>query len=195
MTIVGQLKPRPGLPFSRPIRVDKIPEDGADLEIDATQQECAAIAAAADLPAVSALSARFRIDRQSGRRYEVSGELRARFSQICVVTLDAFDTDLSRPIDIMFAEVDPPATVGKGRRDVSAEPASVPLSTDGEDDPPDPVVDGIIDLGDIAFEFLLLARDLYPRKPGVEFSDITVGESEEREPSPFIALQSLKDRP
>jgi hypothetical protein len=38
-----------------------------------------------------------------------------------------------------------------------------------EDDPPEPIVDGIIDLGAVTLEFLALALDPYPRKPGVSF--------------------------
>ena len=40
---------------------------------------------------------------------------------------------------------------------------------DGED-APDPIVDGKIDLGALAAEFLALGLDPYPRKPGVAFA-------------------------
>jgi len=36
-------------------------------------------------------------------------------------------------------------------------------------DPPDPIINGQIDLGALAAEFLVLNLDLYPRKPGATF--------------------------
>ena len=38
-----------------------------------------------------------------------------------------------------------------------------------DEDDPDPVIDGKIDLGALAAEFFALGLDPYPRKPGVEF--------------------------
>ncbi len=37
----------------------------------------------------------------------------------------------------------------------------------GGEDPPDPIIDGKIDLGALAAEFFALGLDPYPRKPGV----------------------------
>ena len=39
----------------------------------------------------------------------------------------------------------------------------------GEEDEPDPLIDGKIDLGALAAEFFALGLDPYPRKPGVSF--------------------------
>ena len=50
----------------------------------------------------------------------------------------------------------------------------------------------MIDLGAVALEFLVLACDPYPRKPGVHFSDVSIGEKEQ-DPSPFAALGRFKD--
>ena len=49
-----------------------------------------------------------------------------------------------------------------------------------DEDRPDPVVDGKIDLGAVAAEFFALGLDPYPRKPGVEF----VAPAERRRPIP-----------
>ena len=68
------------------------------------------------------------------------------------------------------------------------------LDEDEQADPPDPIVDGRIDLGAIALEFLTLSLDLYPRKPGAEFADVQIGEADDAADSPFAALQRFKDR-
>ena len=38
------------------------------------------------------------------------------------------------------------------------------------EEPPDPIIEGRIDLGALAAEFLALGLDPYPRKPGVDFA-------------------------
>jgi hypothetical protein len=58
-------------------------------------------------------------------------------------------------------------------------------------DPPDPIVNGRIDLGALASEFLALGLDPYPRKPGVEFKSLTE-DADDARPSPFAVLGKLK---
>ena len=54
-----------------------------------------------------------------------------------------------------------------------------------DEDDPDPVIDGRIELGALTAEFFALGLDPYPRKPGVEF--VAPAESA-RSDSPFAAL-------
>ena len=50
------------------------------------------------------------------------------------------------------------------------------------------IVDGRIDLGGLAGEFLALGLDPYPRKPDASFD---LGEPEPERDSPFAALSGL----
>ena len=56
-----------------------------------------------------------------------------------------------------------------------------------DEDEPDPIIDGKIDLGALAAEFFALGLDPYPRKPGVSFES---PEEAEATVSPFSALVS-----
>jgi hypothetical protein len=76
-----------------------------------------------------------------------------------------------------------------------ADPEYVPAPTKKEiertlddEDPPEPLPDGFIDLGALAVEFLALALDPFPRKPGAAFDSADSDET----PSPFAALAALK---
>jgi len=60
-----------------------------------------------------------------------------------------------------------------------------------DEEPPEMLVDGKIDLGAIATEFLLLGIDPYPRKAGAEFATVKVDDAGSR---PFAALEALKKR-
>ena len=131
----------------------------------------------------------------------MTGKLVAVITQLCVVTLDEFDSEIEQSIDLQFAPPQRRESLQKvpgsrqtGRRTPIPEVAPTPVRGSDEADGPDPIIDGKIDLGAIAVEFLTLARDPYPRKPGVRFEDTLVGQTEEPEASPFAALEKLKDR-
>jgi uncharacterized metal-binding protein YceD (DUF177 family) len=193
--------PRPKGPFSRPLKVREVKDDGLRLTIEAKPEECAAVATAIGLPAVASLSVSYAIERRAGGRIEVAGDLRARITQVCVVSLEEFESDVTQAIDLTFAPeaqserlAERLETRGERHRTAERAPAPVPGSDD-QVDPPDPIVDDTIDLGAVAVEFLVLSLDLYPKKPGVQFSDLIGGDEDEQEPSPFAALERLKDRP
>lgn len=122
--------------------------------------------------------------RHGPESYKVSGILRALVTQTCVVSLEPFETFVSAPIDVEFAPSRQPA----------GEPASRNLRTcstatcAGLEDPPDATIDGQIDLGALAAEFLALNLDPYPRKPGATFKD-TNFDGEAATDSPFAVLR------
>ena len=108
----------------------------------------------------------------------VVGEVHGEVTQTCIVSLDPFPVEIEEPIDVKFAPAAP-------ERKAPARAEEVILLE--MDDEPDPIVDGQIDLGALAGEFLALALDPYPRKPGVEFTPPKIDD----EDSPFDALTEL----
>ena len=179
-------------PFYRPLRIREVPEKvGLDRRIEATAAECAVIASEYELPGVASLAADLHIAANGGR-FDVTGFVEAVLTQICVVTLEPFESALRHDVDISFA-APPPALRGSSAERPRAA-AVVDIDMDAEDDAPDRIVDNTIDLGAVALEFLMLARDPYPRKPGVHFTDVLIGEKEQEDPSPFAALERFKDQ-
>ena len=185
--------PAPRGPFSRPLRIQDVSEkSGADRHVEASGPECDAIAADAGLAAVASLRADFHVARRANGRFDVTGRLDATITEVCVVSLEPFETTLQQDVAISFAL--PP---GRGSRDATGATERMRASAidiDLEDDSPDPIVDNTIDLGAVALEFLTLARDFYPKKPGVRFADDVVDDRDRQDPSPFAALERFKDR-
>jgi hypothetical protein len=182
-----RLKPAEGAgPFSRMLEVDRVPDEGLDLTISANDDERQALANFDEIPAIGRLEAEFHIARRPRGNLNVSGEVRAVVTQICVVSLEPFDSEIIEPIDVDFApssEEEPaPASGGK--------PAEADFESSDADDPPDPIFDGKIDLGALASEFLALGLDPYPRKPGVEFRP---AEEAENPVSPFDILKKIQN--
>lgn len=169
-------KERP--PIVKPLRVSEVGPNGYDATIEATSSQREALAKDNNLVAVSAFSARLHIRKTHGDGLAVRGELRALARQVCVATLEEFDTELVEPIDIRFAP--PEDRDAPGWRGIAQD-----VDMDSED-PPDPLIGGEIDLGAVVCEFFTLALDPYPRKPGAAFA---APEAATKAPSPFAALQ------
>ena len=107
----------------------------------------------------------------------------ARIGQTCVVTLDPIENEIDEAIDLMFAPPEQiPALADLVDDDIESE-AEIP-------DPPEPIINGMIDLGRLATDALLLGVDPYPRKPGAVFEPQVV--AADPEDHPFAALKALK---
>jgi len=161
-------------PLTRIVRVDALPREGQTVTIEASPSEREALASVSGLPAIAALTATLRVESAGRGEARVTGAVHGEFTQTCVVTLEPFDSTLDEAVDVRFAPQPEEDSVRE----------SLTFSLADEDDP-DPIVDGRIDLGALAAEFFALGLDPYPRKPGVEFA----APAEPAPPdSPFAAL-------
>ena len=172
-------------PWSHTVRRDEVPETGLHLELDADEATRAAIAALAGVRALPHLAAIFDLARQ-GQGLKVTGEVAATVEQNCVVTLEPMTSEVREPIDLVFV---PPRAAAPSH---AAADEIDPDIDPGADDEPATLVDGGADLGVAATEFLLLAIDPYPRKPGAVFEP---PQSADPSGHPFAALEALKKPP
>ncbi|WP_232627811.1 YceD family protein [Methylobacterium sp. Leaf118] len=159
-------------PLSRSVHVERLTKDRAEIVVEATPEECAALARDFKVPAIRDLVGRFVLSG-SLTRLQVGGRVEAVVTQICTVTLEPFEGRVNEPVDVAFTNAD------------------ILNDTDAEEvELPDPIVNGRIDFGTLTAEFLALGLDPYPRKSGVAFEPVTAGE----EPQPFSDLAALRDR-
>lgn len=175
-------------PLSRPLTLAEVPPEGLDVRIEATEAERGALAELNGLPDVLSFTAEIRARRWRRDGLQIDGELRARVRRACVVTLEEFDAEIVEPIEMRFA---PPAEAPRprSRRRGAEEETTLADHDPLGDDPPDELVGGAVDLGAIASEFLTLALDPYPRKPGAEFVEPAPEEAEDGVVSPFAKLR------
>ncbi|KUL94475.1 hypothetical protein DK26_16035 [Bosea sp. WAO] len=173
------------LPLRHPVRVETITLRPMAFEIAAAQPDFAAIARHLGVASLEALTASYSLSR-NGDRVKLEGKITAALHQTCIVTLEAFPVSLRAPVKLDFVPEAELAALSAGDTGEGEIDIEVLLN---EEDPPEPIVDGVIDLGAITLEFLALALDPYPRKPGVNFEQ---GEAEAAPESPFAALARLK---
>lgn len=179
------MTPQAASPMTRPIHVDDIKMRGTRVTVQAEPAERAGIADLLGLPSLESLEARYVLAR-NGERVKLEGEIAAAFHQTCTVTLEAFPVTLTVPMSLDFAPQEPELPRRRGDKDEAEIDIEVRLN---EADPPEPIVDGTIDLGAVTLEFLALALDPYPRKPGAVFAEPAPETPPE---SPFAMLARLK---
>jgi uncharacterized metal-binding protein YceD (DUF177 family) len=173
-------------PWRVPIAVAQIPETGLHRDIEADQAIRSAVADVGGLREVLSVQASFDVTPERGGRFHVAGHVRARIGQTCVVTLEEMETDIDEPIDLTFAP-------SEQIPEMSALVDEAGESDEETPDPPEPIENGMIDLGRVATDALYLAVDPYPRKPGAVFEPLV--EAADPEDHPFAALKALKAEP
>ncbi len=181
---MGEQTKRPAsIPWSAPVAAEDVAETGERFDLVADAAMRAAVARIAGLRDLPRLEASFEVTRHGAGGLRVVGRLLATVGQACVVTLEPLTNEVAEDIDLVF--VPRPAAV--------AEPHDGEIAAPQENrDDAEPLVDGLIDLGAIATEYLILGLDPYPRKPGAVFQPLQSAAAEE---SPFAALAALKKAP
>jgi uncharacterized metal-binding protein YceD (DUF177 family) len=157
--------------WSVPVTVHEVPETGRRFELRADAATRAAIARSADLRALPRLEATFDVSRRDLEGLHVVGRVSATVGQVCVVTLDPIENEVEEMVDLVFV------------------PGATPAVDDASDEAPEPLLDGTVDLGAIATEFLILGIDLYPRKPDAVFQAPPI---EDKTEHPFAGLATLR---
>jgi len=159
-------------PLSHPVQAASVPSEGLDVEIVASPREREAVAALNDVISVESLVARFHVRPFGADGLEVRGVVDARTTRTCGLTLEPFEEPVHEDVTVRFS---PQAPLAGGEHDV-------------DEDAPDPLIGGAVDLGAVASEFFTLGLDPYPRKPGAAFeTKATSGAAE----SPFAVLRRL----
>ena len=168
------MNPEHRLPFSEIVRINEI---GAGLERHLVPDDAAKarIIKALDLASLSAFEADLRV-APSRVGWTLTGRITATLEQVCGITLDPLPVEIDERFSVDLVE--------------AAEPEPDEIEVTIDDDAPDVIEDGRIDLGQYAVEQLALTLDPFPRKPGAEF----VQPEEPAEISPFAVLKAFKPK-
>lgn len=170
-------------PWHARVAVAQIPPTGLHRAFEANEAARQAMARIGGLRGILSASASFDMTLKSGGRVHVQGQVRARVAQVCVITLDPIENEIDEAIDLIFEPVEQIPQLSELVDDAAQSDQETP-------DPPEPIVDGVIDLGRLATDALFLAVDPYPRKPDAVFK--LTPEAVDPEDHPFAALKALR---
>lgn len=185
----------PTAEFSRPIAVESLEDCGIEISVEADVTECARLAERFGLVAIDRLAGDVRLTpEEGGALIRLDGRFEAEVVQTCVVTLEPLPVRVEESFTRRYSTAAEPD-----------EATEVHLVLDAEE-PPDPVEDGCIDVGEAIAEQLALSLDPFPRKPGISFADYSSraggGDADSGAKAadsgaaegPFAALARLRDK-
>ena len=158
--------------FSRPVPLDQIGERERVMKIAASEEERQALSRRFGLLSLDRLEASVRL-RRSGIFYQLKADWQADVVQTCVVTLEPVASHLAEPLAERY-----------GPSDRETE-----LDLDPEADAPEPIEDGVIDVGEAVAQALSLAIDPHPRKSG---TTIEIPGEKGDNAGPFAGLSRLR---
>lgn len=173
----------PADPWSVPVIVAQIPDTGLHRELEAGSATRDAMATVAGFREILFATASLDVTPKSGGRVHVAGRVRARIGQTCVVSLDPIENDIDEAIDLIFAPAEQIPQLADLVDEAIESDTEVP-------DPPEPIENGVIDLGRVATDALFLGVDPYPRKADAVFEPPAV--AADPEDHPFAALKALQ---
>ncbi|HZV84966.1 MAG TPA: DUF177 domain-containing protein [Brevundimonas sp.] len=163
----------PALPYSEPVRLHQVGA-GVNRTLQPDETARARIANALDLASLDTFIADMVLTPSAGG-WRLNGRVRATLAQTCGITLEPLPLEVDAPFTVNLAEAVP-------------DPDSGEIVITLDDESPDVIENGQIDLGQYAVEQLALQLDPFPRKAGAEF----VQPPEPEEISPFAVLKRLR---
>ncbi len=165
--------------FSRLFDLRHLPAGAVELE--ASAQECAALAARFDLVRVDALTASLRFETE-GSAVLAKGRLKAAIVQSCAVSGEDLPVAIDEPLALRF--VPPGKTDGGDEIELDeAELDEIEMSPQGA-----------FDLGEALAQSLALAIDPYAVGPSAEEARRKAGIVDQEASGPFAALAALKGK-
>ena len=179
--------------LSYPVSVQRLPQKGLNVKIEADEKERAALRDFHELEDVRSFRADLQMAPWKKDGIRVRGTVHADIVQACVVTLEPIETSIDTEIDTLYVPE-------------NSRLARLPLDENGElvisaegPDIPETFSGDTLDAGVIAEEFFELAIDPYPRKEGVEVapapaSNDGTGEDAAKPSNPFAALKDWKQK-
>jgi len=183
----------PGPEFVREIEVAALKGERREFDVTATPAEMADLATRFGIDGIANLKARVLLTPfASGNKLALKVRFAADIAQTCVVTLEPLTNRIEGEFFAEFVE-----------RAFKDKPDEIEFGID-DDDPPEPIVDGRIEFGELIAQNLGLLIDPFPRAPGAVFEAISIGEEEGTNdaevapepvrPNPFAVLEQLKTK-
>lgn len=148
--------PLPPSELTRMIKARALP--AASVVIEASPDECAALAARFALGSVQSLRAEIALEAKP-RAIRATGRLRAAIMQPCAISAEDFPVTIDEPVDLRFVEA-------SGRSMTEAEALEIELEADDCDEI---AYSGeVFDLGEAVAQTLGLAIDPYAEGPNAD---------------------------
>jgi uncharacterized metal-binding protein YceD (DUF177 family) len=170
------------------VSFEDLPAEGLWVSLTAGDAERSALAERLDVAEIEKVGAEIELawvrDQMGRRLIAITGEVHASLTQICVVTLNPLPAELDCVIDLRMTD----------RPDV-AEPDWE--ADHDDDDPPEYLPEGAIDLAEVIAQQLSLDINPFPRSPDLPYQDVSAGgdgDHADAPEKPFAGLAALREK-
>jgi len=167
--------------FSYPLKIDELSQNRHHYHLKANAEECLYLKEILELEGVQSFEADFILKKHNKTNMlDVEGNLKAVVLQQSVISLEVFEKEYQVPFAYHF---DTKMTYNEFKD----------MDYGINDDAPDIIENGQIDLVQMAIEQLALCLDDYPRQTGETFNFVSEFDEETtKRANPFSVLQNLK---
>ncbi len=162
------------------LRVDKLPQGGKELVINADEGQLKAIADLMQIERVNNFTAKLLIT-PIREGFIVNGKLQATITQLSIISLEPITQKIDENLKRLFLF---------GQEETQKDSSEIFIDIES-DDLPDYYLGKEVDFSDFLLEILALAIDPFPKKEGerLEFKDNNEAKAQN---SPFAKLKKLK---
>ncbi len=165
--------------FSYPLKIEELGQGTQSYTLSADKDQLKYLAEIFKVPAVNSFKTTMKLIFQKKQsKLDVIGHLEANLKLRSVISLTEFDKEYQTDFKLTF-------DTNAKYEDIYDNDEDINL------DVPDIVIDGKIDLGDIAIEQLALILEDHPRMEGESFNAVIEDNSPIRH-NPFTVLEKLK---
>lgn len=165
--------------FSYPLKIEELGQGEQRYNLRADENQLEWLKDVLQVSAVNSFIADMKLNFQKKKGIlNIAGHISANLGLISVISLEEFKKDYNADFSVIY-------DTNAKYEDIYQDDEDIEL------DVPDIVIDGKIDLGDIAIEQLALVLEDYPRQEGEEFKEI-IEDNEPVKHNPFAVLEKLK---
>lgn len=165
----------------------EIPTKGLDTVRNADAAQRTALAAVLEIPGIERLHVSYRIEPAASGRYRLTGQIRARVVQACVVTLDPVVNEVTDNLQVEFRPAGTKENAQTGNPD-----AELPI-LDAEEF--EPIEEHRLAVGRVVAEALAATLPRYPRAADAALEQHEAGPAAGPTVNPFAALAGWKPKP
>ena len=183
--------------WSHFIESNDIGEKVISIDISPSHSDLAALCKRLNLHAINSFKATIKLQRNNiNKVIHVHGTVHADILQKCIITTDSVQETVVEKFDAWFVDPNSAVSFVKAKRERMSrkEKNEQPVMEENED--PENIIDGRIDLGELVVQYMSLSLNPYPRLDGVKHeADDTneLGEAPEGTyDNPFAALKDWK---
>ncbi len=141
---------------------EKISADGRRIKFALNDEQREVFIKSLDVRDLKVRQTEFLLRPVSGKRFALTGRLSFTVGQDCIVSLDPLSFDHTADINVQFWPEDAVARYYASQSDAEVDPL--------DDDEPEQIEAGMVNVGRYLYEFIATSINPYPRKGDVEFN-------------------------